>query len=88
LLTECPYSKAIYSLLDINCDSVSEVLGVNLNRNALEIRADILNYIVFRQKMIPPSILVRTTLEKYANGIVNRDMLIRTAQALLDRLVD
>ncbi len=88
LLLDCSYTKAIYSLLQINYNDVLEVLGIGLGRDALEIRADLLNYLVFKQKMIPPNIMVRVMLEKYANGLVNRVRLIRTAQTLLDRLVE
>jgi hypothetical protein len=49
---------------------LGEVLGITLNRYELEIRSDVLSYLVFKQAMIQPNVLVRTTLEKYAKGLV------------------
>jgi hypothetical protein len=58
--------------MGINHEEVAEVLGVTLKKQELEIRCDIFNYLVFRQHIIPPEILVRTTLEKYAKGVVSK----------------
>jgi hypothetical protein len=71
LLNECMYTKAVYDILNINSNDVNEILGVSLGKAALEIRCDIISYIVFRQQTLPPEIFVRTTLEKYAKGMVN-----------------
>ncbi len=83
LLTECPFTLKVYSLLRINCDDIEDILGVNLNKAALEIRCDLIGYIVFRQHTMPPEVLVKTTLEKYVNGLVNNSKIINTAERLL-----
>ncbi len=83
LLTECPYSKATYELLGINGGDIHEVLGVDLSFSMLEIRADILNYLIFRQHMMPPEVLVRTTLEKYKKGLVNKNSVRKAAERLM-----
>ncbi len=65
---------------------MADVLGVGLNRDDLEIRTDLLNSLVFKQKLMPTDILVKSTLEKYAGGMVARDKLIRSARNQLERL--
>jgi hypothetical protein len=83
LLMECPYSCRVYSLLGCGETDINDILGVDLSRSGLEIRADFLNYIVFRQHTMPPEILVQTTLEKYANGLVAQGKIVKLAKAKL-----
>ncbi len=93
LLTECPYTLAVYSILGINDASITEILGVYLKRGELEIRADLLSSIIFRQNTLPPEILIKATLEKYAKGLsvtggtdkiaANKIRLIRSNEMLL-----
>jgi hypothetical protein len=79
LLCYCPYTRNVYSLLGINTNDLNEILRVNLSRSSLEIRADILGYLVFRQHIMPPQVLVQTTLEKYANGLAGQGEIARIA---------
>ncbi len=82
LLLECPYSREVWRLLGVNINLI-EILGVFLTRSELEIRSDILSYLVFRQRILPPDVLVRTTLRKYADGIIANDKIKKTAGYLL-----
>jgi hypothetical protein len=86
LLMECPYTCEVYTLLGIKNDDMNDILGVNLNKGALEIRSDLLGYIVFRQHVMPPEILIRTTLEKFAKGLVQRNAVVRQAKTLLNTI--
>ncbi len=86
LLSECMYTKAVYGILNINSDDVNEILGVHLGKAALEIRCDIISYIVFRQQSLLPETLVRTTLEKYAKGVVNRPGVQKVAKVKLRQI--
>jgi hypothetical protein len=86
LLIECPYSQAVYDILRIRYEEKLEVLGVGLNKESMEIRFDILNYLLFKQKLIPPEILVRSIIEKYAKGLGNKVKLKRVAEWLLNSL--
>jgi len=83
LLTECHYTNAVLRMLGVNTNSTGEVLGINLGKAALEIRADIINYLIFRQHVMAPEILIRTTLEKFAKGISYRMMVEKEAQRLM-----
>jgi hypothetical protein len=67
LLMECAYTRSVYDFLQLS--DFEEVLGVDLAKDALEIRIDFICYLVFRQNTLPPEILVRTTLEKFAKGL-------------------
>ncbi len=84
LLSECQYTKAVLSLLKVNSEDVSKILGVDLNKAALEICSDIICYLIFRQQTLAPEILVRTTLEKFTKGLVNCSRVAREAQRLTE----
>ncbi len=83
LLYECPYTKEVLNLLVINSETVSNILGVELSKAALEIRSDIICYLVFRQHVMAPEILVRSTLEKFAKGLSSNLKVEREAKRLL-----
>jgi len=73
LLMQYPYTCTVYSLLGINNRDINEIVGLYLSPGELEIRADILCYLLFRQHTMPPQTLVQITMEKYANGLTNRN---------------
>jgi hypothetical protein len=83
LLMDCPYSRHVHSLLRINSADINDVLGINLNKNELEIRCDFINYLVFRQQILPPEILVKTTLDKFSKGLVNSSGVEKVAKRML-----
>jgi hypothetical protein len=86
LLLECPYTRAVYQMLGIDPDNPIDVLGADLHRAALEIRCDLINYLVFQQKIVPPRILVKSTLEKFSNGLANKPGIIKCAENMLKRI--
>jgi hypothetical protein len=86
LLMDCSYTKNTYTLLGINSNNIEEVLGTDLNSAMLEIQCDVINYLVFRQHTMPPEILVRSTLEKYAKGLANKNSIKKAAEQKLRRL--
>jgi retron-type reverse transcriptase len=71
LLLDCPYSREVLSLLGITDFDIEEILGITLNKHHLEIRCDVIAYLVFKQQILPPKVIVKTTLEKFAKGLVN-----------------
>ncbi len=83
LLMDCPYSKTVYSILNVNAEDIEGVLGIGLARGELEIRCDLINNLVFRQQILAPAVLVRCTLEKYAKGMVEKGKSKKFAQAKL-----
>ncbi len=83
---ECSYTRAVYQLLQLDNSNIWDILGVDLTKEALEIRADFINYLVFRQGILSPEILVKTTLEKFAKGISNKPKVEKIAKRELIRL--
>ncbi len=83
LLTECPYSLEIYEKLGLRHPDCNEILGVSLGRSALEIRCDILSYLLFRLHILPTEVLIKTTLEKYSRDIARNEKVKRLAVRML-----
>ncbi len=86
LLLECPYSIEIYNKLGLTDRSINEILGIGLNRYALEIRSEILVSLLFRLQTMPTDVLLKTTLEKFANGIANKHCITKLAKRMLQLL--
>jgi hypothetical protein len=87
LLLECPYTLEVYSQLGLTRLNLNDILGVYLNRAELEIRADFLGFIVFRQSSLAPNILVQTTLERYAKGLTDATGVCELAEAKLSLIM-
>lgn len=85
LLTDCSYTKMVLSICEIDVDDVQEVLGVGLSKPHLEIWCDILNFLIYRQHIMPPWVLVKSTLEKFKKGVAKRGSIQKTAEYLLSR---
>jgi hypothetical protein len=66
---ECPYTVNVLTMLGIHYLTPNDILGIFLNRWALEIISDILSHLISRHQVLPPEVLVRTTLQKYAKGV-------------------
>jgi hypothetical protein len=83
LLMECSYTQSVYKILRINTNDILDIIGIDLNKAAFEIRCDFLGYLLFRQKAIAPDILVKMTLDKFAKGLTKRAAIEREAKRLL-----
>ena len=55
--------------------SVPNLPGLMLRRRQLEIRSDILSQLVFRKQVLPPDVLTRLAIGKYAAGLVHNNNL-------------
>jgi hypothetical protein len=66
--------------------SVSNLPGLTLRRRQLEIRSDILSKLVFHKQFLPPDVLTRLAIGKYATGLVHNNDLTNFAQNLINRL--
>jgi hypothetical protein len=86
LLLECPYSMEVFEQLVQRPFDIESAVGVSLSLNALEIRSEILASLVFRMQIMPPIVLVKTSLEKYASGLVNKPSVRQLAERLLSQL--
>jgi len=85
LLLECPYTKEVWRLMGVNSNSPEGVLNGDMNSGELEIRAELLAAQVFRKKVIPPEILISTTVGSFARGLSRNKPTKGTAEAMLVR---
>jgi hypothetical protein len=72
--------------LNVTNDDISEIIGVRLGKAALEIRSDIICYLVFRLHMLPTEILIKSVLEKYAKGLTKKESIKKEALRLMGQL--
>jgi hypothetical protein len=72
LLLECPYTKEVWSRLGLSSNSAQDILRSNITQEELEIIADLISAIVFRKQVIPPEVLIRTTMFKFRDGLSKR----------------
>jgi len=56
-------------MLGMNCDRPEDIIDPEIGLAALEIRADLINELVFRKRQLPPEILIETTFNKFAKGL-------------------
>ncbi len=85
LLLECPYSQQVWALLGCSPVVPLDILDCNINQAELEIRADLISALVFRQQHLQPEILIQTTMAKYSKGICNNKAVIGLAQTAILR---
>jgi len=83
LLTDCPYTIEVFTILRIQNVDVNTALGTTLGPYMLEIWSDIIISLVFRLQIMPPDILVRATLDKYAKGLSNKPKIKQHAERML-----
>jgi len=84
LLIECPYTKEVWLRLGLAPITANCVLNENLTTSELEIMAELISSLVFRKQVLPPEVLIRTTIYKFKNGLSKQ---VKT-QALANTMVD
>jgi zinc-binding in reverse transcriptase len=84
LLQSCPYSVEVWKILGVSTARIEDLIGVGLNAGALEIRADLISKLVFSKGVLPPEVLVKVLLEKFAKGIVYKGNSLAIARELLN----
>jgi hypothetical protein len=85
LLLECPYSLEVYKTLNLTNLNPVDLIGTFLAPAVFEIRTEIIISLIFRLQVMPPEILVRSILEKYANGLANKQRVKLQAEWQLSR---
>jgi hypothetical protein len=69
LLYECPYSIEVWGRLGLLPHSAAEIVNGQLSRIEFEIRAELISHLVFRKKVLPPEILIRTVINSFGKGL-------------------
>jgi hypothetical protein len=81
LLLECPYTQKIWKALGVDYTHAKNVIGTGMSREELEIHADLLSTIVFRNGILPPNILIELKYLKFRKGICKNNKVIELALA-------
>jgi hypothetical protein len=72
MLLECPYTTLVWSLLQVETADILNILDSEASLSELEVRAEIINHLVFRRSIIPPDILVKTIIKSYTDKLCRR----------------
>ncbi len=85
LLLECPYSREVWSWLGVNYGRPEDILDGGAHPGELEIRAELIAALVFRKKVVPPEVLISTTINGFAKGISAAKMTQQIAMSMVNR---
>ncbi len=85
LLIQCPYSAEVWGRLGIMPTQVQDVLHERLSLSELEIRAELISSLVFRKKVIPPEVLIRSVLISFQKGLSGRTKTRDYAEGIVER---
>jgi hypothetical protein len=80
------FNPMVWRKLWVTYMSVTNLLGFTLKPSELEIRSDVTAQLVFHKQVLPPDILTRVTIGKYATGLVHNSDCTNFAQNLLNIL--
>jgi hypothetical protein len=83
LLIDCPYSKMVWQAIGVDSTTVSDILDADISQSELEVRAEVINLLVFRKGNLPPDILVKITLQAYVNKLCYKPSTINYAKRAL-----
>jgi hypothetical protein len=85
LLIECPYSEQVWNIFGVVSNGPLDILDGQLNQAEMEIRADIINALVFRKQALQPKVLVQAILSKFSKGLCRLGTVTGLAQAKMIR---
>jgi hypothetical protein len=68
LLITCPYTQEVWARLGMNPRGPNDILE-NISSGEFEIRAEIINALVFRKKTLPPEVLLKTVVQGFYKGL-------------------
>jgi hypothetical protein len=85
LLIECPYTVQVWHNMGVAANEPLDILDGQLNQAEMEIRADLINALVFRKQILQPKVLIQTTLAKFSRGLCRLSTVTKLAQAKIRR---
>jgi hypothetical protein len=83
LLYECPYTKDVWGKLGINPITASDIITTTMSRHELEIKAELINQLVFRKKILPPEVLVQVVIDSFKKGLSKSKGMQEHAESLI-----
>jgi hypothetical protein len=72
LLIQCPYAVEVWGRLGMTPTEVKDILNEHLSLSELEVRAELISVLVFRKKVIPPEVVIRSTMMMFHKGLSGR----------------
>jgi hypothetical protein len=72
LLVDCPYAVEVWGRLGLILNGVADVINDDLSLSELEVRAELISMLVFRRKVLPPEVLIRSVLTLFQKGVSGR----------------
>jgi hypothetical protein len=81
LLLECPYTRQVWAELGGSPEVPLDILDSRIGQAELEIRAEIINALVFRQHTLQPEVLIHSVMTKYSKGLCTSHKVTGLAQA-------
>jgi hypothetical protein len=83
LLLECPYTKEVWTKLGMQPTSLGDIL-ITADRINIEILSYLLNEIVFRRKVLPPDVLIKTIYTSFSKGLCRNTKITDRATLVLN----
>jgi hypothetical protein len=86
LLYECPYSREIWSRLQIDTrnKNITDILNVNCSDATFEIRATLIELLLFKKVQMAPNAMIKITVEKFAYGLSKKGHIKRATANILN----
>jgi hypothetical protein len=81
LLLECPYTQQVWAKLGGVPEGPLDILDGRISQAELEIRAEFVAALVFRQHTLQPDVLIQTIMTKYSKGLCRNLSVTRLAEA-------
>ncbi len=86
LLTECPYSRLVWDRLGVE-PGLMNILDTDLSQSAFEIRAEIVNLLVFRKVLMPPDVLIQVVMKAYADRLCYKRAVTMHVQTAVENFI-
>jgi hypothetical protein len=80
LLLECSYTQQVWAELGWSPEEPLDILDGQIGQAELEIRAEIINALVFRQHTLQPEVLIHSIMTKYSKGLCTSQTVTGLAQ--------
>ena len=83
LLLDCPYTKEVWTKLGMQPTSLGDIL-ISADKINTEILSHLLTEIVFRRKVLPPDVLIKTIYTSYSKGLCRNTKITERATFVLN----
>jgi hypothetical protein len=86
LLLECPYTIATWQMLGMSPTTLTDIL-IEADPINIELISHVISELVFRKRIIPPEILIRSIIRSYSKGLCcNSKVTIRATNTVNNAL--